>query len=154
MINEQVSLVGGETLRLSDSQLAGEIANLERLRLNPAGLSTRESCILLALWELRDRRGHETKPDEATAAHWLGELLAIIHRDGGQYEAKHGTILATQDAIKIVHVLRGDRNCKVCDGMGYSVGVSKRIPCDECDGTGLALLAEHARPSVQETCVA
>ena len=83
---------------------------------------------------------------ETTAAHWLGELLAVIHRDGGHYEGKHGAIVATQDAIKIVHVLRGDRNCKVCDGLGYSVGVAKRVTCDECDGTGLALLAEHSSP--------
>ena len=98
--------------------------------------------------EMRESSAHETTEPivETTAAHWLGELLAVIHRDGGHYEGKHGAIVATQDAIKIVHVLRGDRNCKVCDGLGYSVGVAKRVTCDECDGTGLALLAEHSSP--------
>lgn len=42
--------------RVSDSELAGEIANLERLRLNPAGLATREAYVLLALYELSNRR--------------------------------------------------------------------------------------------------
>jgi hypothetical protein len=91
----------------------------------------------------------DQKVEEETARHWLGELLAVIHRDGGQYQDKHGFITATQDAIKLVLFLRGDRSCKVCDGLGYSVGVSERIPCDECDGTGLALLANHAVPRVK-----
>lgn len=88
----------------------------------------------------------EGRIDEQTARHWLGELLAVIHRDGGHYEAKYGTIVATQDAEKIVHALRGENKCKVCDGLGYSVGVNKRHPCDECEGTGLLLLADHAKP--------
>jgi hypothetical protein len=46
--------------RVSDSELAGEIANLERLRLNPTGLSTREAYVLLALYELSNRRAFET----------------------------------------------------------------------------------------------
>jgi len=32
----------------------------------------------------------------------LSSLLAIIHRDGGHYEAKHGTEKAVDDAIKKV----------------------------------------------------
>lgn len=31
--------------------------------------------------------------------HWLGELLAVIHCDGGHYQSEHGVIKATQDAI-------------------------------------------------------
>lgn len=49
--------------RVSDSELAGEIANLERLRLNPTGLSTREAYVLLALYELSNRRAPETSGD-------------------------------------------------------------------------------------------
>jgi len=42
--------------------LAGAIAYLQDVRLNPVGLSTRESVLLLALWELRERRAaHETR---------------------------------------------------------------------------------------------
>jgi hypothetical protein len=35
-----------------------------------------------------------------------GNLLAIIHRDGGHYESKHGTQKATEDAKEIVYGLR------------------------------------------------
>lgn len=33
------------------------------------------------------------------ADHWLGELLAVIHADGGQYQAQHGTAQAVEDAV-------------------------------------------------------
>ena len=37
----------------------------------------------------------------------LGNLLAVIHRDGGHYESEHGTEEACADAETAVHVLRG-----------------------------------------------
>ena len=37
----------------------------------------------------------------------LGNLLAIIHRDGGHYESEHGTEKACEDAETAVHVMRG-----------------------------------------------
>ena len=36
----------------------------------------------------------------------LGDLLAIIHRDGGDYKAQHGTQKAVEDAITVVSDLR------------------------------------------------
>jgi len=39
--------------------------------------------------------------------YWLGSLLAVIHRDGGHYQAEHGMQKASGDAITAVHVLRG-----------------------------------------------
>ena len=33
----------------------------------------------------------------------LGEILAVIHRDGGQYEEEYGTEKATLDAIAIFY---------------------------------------------------
>jgi hypothetical protein len=39
----------------------------------------------------------------------LGELLAVIHRDGGQYAIQHGTEKATQDAIQIVAAIHAAR---------------------------------------------
>jgi hypothetical protein len=36
----------------------------------------------------------------------LSDLLAIIHRDGGHYEAEHGTQRAFEDAVRIVHSYR------------------------------------------------
>ena len=43
----------------------------------------------------------------AQLEHWLGNLLAVIHRDGGHYEYEHGTEKACADAETAVHVLRG-----------------------------------------------
>lgn len=37
----------------------------------------------------------------------LGNLLAVIHRDGGHYESEHGTEKACADAETAVHVQRG-----------------------------------------------
>lgn len=37
----------------------------------------------------------------------LGNLLAVIHRDGGHYESEHGTEKACADAELAVHVQRG-----------------------------------------------
>jgi hypothetical protein len=38
--------------------------------------------------------------DESAKA--LGELLAVIHRDGGQFQAARGTAAAVQEAITVV----------------------------------------------------
>ena len=37
-----------------------------------------------------------------TTKHWLGSLLAVIHRDGGHYESEHGTEKACTDAQQII----------------------------------------------------
>ena len=42
---------------------------------------------------------HGTPEDYA-----IGELLAVIHGDGGHYQSEHGTLKAVQDATKIVDV--------------------------------------------------
>jgi hypothetical protein len=36
---------------------------------------------------------------EQRASYWLGDLLAVIHGDGGHYQEKHGTEQAAQDAL-------------------------------------------------------
>ncbi len=41
-------------------------------------------------------------PDQLTAAYQLGELLAIIHRDGGHYVIEHGWKKAVDDAHTIL----------------------------------------------------
>ena len=35
--------------------------------------------------------------------HHLGELLAVMHRDGGHYQSKHGTDKAVADAMTVRH---------------------------------------------------
>ena len=37
--------------------------------------------------------------NERNADFWLGELLAVIHGDGGHYRAEHGNEKATKDAL-------------------------------------------------------
>jgi hypothetical protein len=39
----------------------------------------------------------------------LGNLLAVIHRDGGHYRSEHGDEKATSDAIAAVLVMRQER---------------------------------------------
>ena len=39
--------------------------------------------------------------------YWLGSLLAVIHRDGGHYQAEHGTKKASDDAQQRVRATHG-----------------------------------------------
>ena len=48
----------------------------------------------------------------------LGELLAVVHRDGGQYVAKHGYIKATLDAMQKVAKLYALLCITEADAMG------------------------------------
>lgn len=40
------------------------------------------------------------------AKYWLGELLAVIHRDGGHYLAKHGTEKSVKAALEEINRLK------------------------------------------------
>ena len=42
-------------------------------------------------------------PAPESAEYWLGEILAVIHGDGGHYRAQHGNQKATEDAIAKWH---------------------------------------------------
>jgi hypothetical protein len=39
---------------------------------------------------------------------WLGEILAVLHKDGGHYLGEHGAEQATQEALKKYYVLVKD----------------------------------------------
>lgn len=41
---------------------------------------------------------------------YLGNLLAVIHRDGGQYQSEHGTERAVSDALKKIPRMQGRLN--------------------------------------------
>lgn len=62
-----------------------------------------------------------------TPDYWLGELLAIIHRDGGHYRAEHPLPQATFDAINKHLNLR----CQVSDleaevaRLKYQLGITR-----------------------------
>lgn len=72
------------------------------------------------------------------ASHWLGNLLAIIHGDGGHYQAKHGDEKATKDAIAKYYATRFDALCphgmplaeNICGPC--SQGEPNRPPAAEC----------------------
>jgi hypothetical protein len=49
--------------------------------------------------------------NERTPADLLGSILAIIHGDGGHYQAKHGDAKATEDAIAKYYATRFDALC-------------------------------------------
>lgn len=48
--------------------------------------------------------------ENAELATELGNLLAVIHRDGGQYQSQHGTAKAVADARDVVIALRAESN--------------------------------------------
>ncbi len=48
----------------------------------------------------------ERKLDVTSDSYRLGELLAIIHGDGGQYQEKHGTAQAVTDACEVIYNMR------------------------------------------------
>lgn len=64
----------------------------------------------------------------------IGELLAVIHGDGGHYRAQHGTDKACLDALSIIYKLRAkptmpsDRclpSCMMPDGAAPCQGYSE-----------------------------
>lgn len=56
------------------------------------------------------KRYHECADERDAKAKWLGELLAVIHRDGGHYQDEHGDEKAVRDAHLIVADLRAERD--------------------------------------------
>jgi hypothetical protein len=48
---------------------------------------------------------HITLASGQHAEYYLGELLAVIHRDGGHYREKHGDQKATEAAIEMFYIL-------------------------------------------------
>jgi hypothetical protein len=63
-------------------------AENERLTKERDDLEQRSLHAVASVIDERDALGHH-----------LGDLLAVIHRDGGQYRAEHGDEKATEDAI-------------------------------------------------------
>lgn len=116
--------------------LAGVLAERDQLRTDLAATVGRSSSLerTIATLQMRLRRagqllieeigadGPEAADDTAERAaavirnqadaiaalsSQLGNLLAVIHRDGGHYESEHGTERACADAETAVHVMRG-----------------------------------------------
>lgn len=64
--------------------------------------------------------------------YFLGELLAVIHHDGGHYQAEHGAKKATADAIEIIHADRAA--IAAAEQRGYERAVAERAWALECAG--------------------
>lgn len=66
----------------------------------------------------------------------LSNLLAVIHADGGHYEAEHGTVKAVTDAIEKVfemkaHLTQRAADLPMCSVCGETI-VFKKDLCEEC----------------------
>lgn len=79
-----------------------------------------EITALRAAVESRDAEIAELNETIATAIaaiqreeNWLGELLAIIHRDGGHHQVKVGTDQAVKDAHRIWADLQSQRDARI-----------------------------------------
>jgi hypothetical protein len=96
--------------------------------------------------------GRSGAAQEVSPEHILRNLLAVIHRDGGHYAAKHGLEKAGEDAQALVLKERSQeasqlgtqRQCPVCDrgytqlstGSGHRYHLSPGRPdCNKCDCT-------------------
>jgi len=55
------------------------------------------------VWWVGERRTFSHDTSDMNTEHLLKELLATIHRDGGQYARDHGFKQATEDAIERFH---------------------------------------------------
>lgn len=70
-----------------------------------------DAIALRIYWHLE--RGQEAKArheitQTIAEADYMGNLLAIIHCDGGHYRVEYGTKKATDDAIEIVSRLKAE----------------------------------------------
>jgi hypothetical protein len=74
-----------------------------------------------------DRAQRQAEPSE-DCKHLLGELLAIVHRDGGHYTAANGFKKATEDAIQAVSMQRQAEPVALIDQIANSVLMGNTAP--------------------------
>lgn len=75
--------------------------------------------------------------DFKAAIRWC---LLFMADDKGALRSADGKKLRPPPDIQEAFDAAYAEKCKVCDGLGYSVGVSKRIQCETCDGSGHVLI--------------
>ena len=78
-----------------------------------------------------------------------GELLAIIHRDGGHYQDEHGTVRALQDAVNVVITLRTELDHALSH---KDDPITASFPCPECEGTGMKQVSPGHHMDASFTC--
>lgn len=91
-------------------------------------------------WKTDEELAEQLRIERAAreAAEYMGNLLAIVHRDGGHYVDEHGTVKATDDAINIINDLRqraesAEFKLKQCDCLQTIAAriVLKRNQCEK-----------------------
>lgn len=75
-----------------------------RLAAKDAEIAEQRNELSEARQDLRVYAKHQAERDESSRL--LGELLAVIHRGGGQYQAEHGAAKAVKDALSKLSSLR------------------------------------------------
>lgn len=65
--------------------------------------------------ERNNKIAAEAADNSRNDSYWLGELLAVIHGDGGHYQSEHGTEKATEDAIIKINLALMERIEKPCE---------------------------------------
>lgn len=85
-----------------EADLSAARAEIERL--------TKERDEALAAEAEYRRKNHALTNERDANAKWLGELLAVIHRDGGHYQSQHGDEKAVDEAHMIVARLLTERD--------------------------------------------
>jgi hypothetical protein len=108
-------------------------------------------------WDLTQDERNAIKAiiaERDTLSNHLGNLLAVIHGDGGHYQGEHGTDKAVSDAMLIVSRLTAERdalkaeNEKLVDTLSdwsdqYTMVISDKCPSDEQHCTCVPALREE-----------
>lgn len=83
------------------------LCNTQKLDMNWCG-KTELDRVWTMVEKIRAKQAAKPKhsPLPQSVKNFIGELLAVIHRDGGHYEALHGTEKAVDDGITHIHELR------------------------------------------------
>jgi hypothetical protein len=68
------------------------------------------AAVFSPLFAASEARAQKAERERAEAERHLGNLLAIIHGDGGHYQGEHGSAKATEDAIARVYEIRAERD--------------------------------------------
>jgi hypothetical protein len=106
MLVDPLTSLSSKAVYLADEADA-RIAELEALvRLQGDAIEAEAKCR-----EWAQKRIAELEP----SAKWFGEVMAILHGDGGHYLAKHGAEKAALDAVDKYHALVAERGAARAD---------------------------------------
>ena len=100
ILTEEVGEFAQAALETKFGGKNGGLSNMRKEALHTA-------AVALAIVECLDRMKWEWPDKEKDL---LSNLLAVIHSDGGHYQAEHGTEKAVKDAIEKYYTLRSEND--------------------------------------------